>query len=153
MKRIVALRNFANTLANGKVIVIVFTLFDVAHRCYVIYTMYVVTTSVSCNILSLWYNIYKIGLYQHLPPRGHPQGVIIVKVYKPTCQSQTDCKMCVHVCHVVFWNVLKRFQNLVLRSKHHFMWISLGISRIELKFFPKRLILLKKNLCRTSLLK
>jgi hypothetical protein len=53
MKRIVALRNFANTLANGKVIVIVFTLFDVAHRCYVIYTMYVVTTSVSCNILSL----------------------------------------------------------------------------------------------------
>ena len=117
MQRIVASRNFANTLTNGKVIVTVFTLCDVAHRCYAIYAVHVLTISVSPNIRALWYTIYYTGLYQHLhvsAPRCHPQVVIITKVFKATCLSQIDCEMCVHVCHVVFWNVMKRFQNLVL---------------------------------------
>jgi len=40
MQRIFVLHNFANTLTNGKVIVKIFTLCDVAHRCYVIYTVH-----------------------------------------------------------------------------------------------------------------
>jgi hypothetical protein len=62
MQRIVALCNFANTLTKGKMTATVFTLCDVAHRCYVIYTVHVLTISVSPNIRTLWYTIYYTGL-------------------------------------------------------------------------------------------
>lgn len=115
MQRIVALHDFANTLTNGKTIVTVFTLCDVRQHTDVM-------LFIPCIFLqSVYHPTYALcgkpfitsGLYQHLhvsAPRFHPQGVIT----KATCQSQIDCEMCVHVCHVLFWNVLKRFQNLVL---------------------------------------
>jgi hypothetical protein len=129
LKRIVALRNSANTLTNGK-LTEQYLLSDVAHRCYVIYTVHVLIINVSSSICPLWYTIYYIGLCQrrHVSaPRCQPQGVIVTKVYKMSIADGL-CIVCPRLSRSSL-ECTETVSEFGIRNIHHPVWISLGNSR------------------------